>query len=207
MTDMTRVDMARFHQRYDLKQRLLFAAALSASLVLSAVIFAHKALATEAPRASPFLQWFPILFSPLAIGAWWGAQEFIVRWRDGRPPMSADDAPNGVRIANAGFLFSLALTAVVLGAQAAGALAAFGYTVSDWIPRATLVAFGVALVCLGNVWPRMPTPRAQARKAATEMKVNRAWGWVMVLLGLGLVMQGLFLPLLYPTLRALHAHG
>ena len=39
------------------------------------------------------------------------------------------------------------------------------------------------------------------------MKVNRAWGWVMVLLGLGMVLQGLFQPLLYPTLRALHAHG
>ena len=207
MTDMTRADLARFHQRYDLKQRLLFAAALSASLVLAAVLFAHNLLATEAPRASAFVRWFPILFSPLAIGAWWGAQEFIVRWRDGRPPMSADDAPNGVRIAKAGFLFSLALTAVVLGAQAVGALAAFGYTVSDWIPRATAVAFGVALVCLGNVWPRMPTPRTQARKAAAEMKINRTWGWVMVLLGLGMVLQGLLLPLLYPVLRALHAHG
>ena len=160
MTDMTPADMARFHQRYDLKQRLLYAAALSASLVLSAVIFTHNLLGAEASRAAPLLQWFPILFFPLAIGAWWGAQEFIVRWRNGSPPMSADDAPNGIRIANAGFLYSLALIAVLLGVQAAGALAIFGYVVSDWIPRATMVAFGVALVCLGNVWPRMPTPRA-----------------------------------------------
>ncbi len=198
MTDMTSADMARFHQRYDLKQRLLYAAALSASLVLSAVFFADDALATEAAHASPFAQWFPIVFFPLVIGAWWGAQEFIVRWRDGRPPMSADDAPNGVRIANAGFLFSLALMACLLGAQAVGALAMFGYVVADWIPRATLAVFGVALACLGNLWPRMPTPRSQARKAAAEMKINRIWGWVMVLLGLGMVALGLFLPMLYP---------
>ena len=41
MTHMTSTDLARFYQRYDLRQRLLYAAALSASLVLSAVNVAH----------------------------------------------------------------------------------------------------------------------------------------------------------------------
>ena len=201
MTDMTQAGMVRFHQRYDLKQRLLYAASLSASLVLSAVMLAHGTLTGGG------LQWFTIAFFPLFIGAWWVAQEFIVRWRDGRLPMSEDDAPNGVRIANAGFLFSVALMACLLGGQTVATLATFGYAVTDWVPRATMVACGVALICLGNVWPRLPTPRARAARAAKEMKINRLWGWVMVLQGLGLVLLGPFLPLAYPVLRSLLRHG
>ena len=196
MTHMTSTDLARFYQRYDLRQRLLYAAALSASLVLSAVDVAHGTITAADGAAAPAIRWFAVGFFPLAIAAWWGAQEFIVRWRDRRPPMSEDDVPNGLRIANAGFLFSVAFEVVLLAIQAIATLAGFGVAVSDWIPRATLAVFGVALVCLGNLWPRMPTHRVPGRKAANEMKTNRVWGWLMVLMGAGAVMLGLCLPLL-----------
>jgi len=207
MTDTTSADLARFYRRYDLKQRLLFAAALSASLVLSAINVMHGPLMPEGSGAVAAIRWFPIVFFPLFIAAWWGAQEFIMRWRDRRPAMSADDAPNGLRIANAGFLFSVTWTAVMLGSQAIATLASFGYAVADWIPRVTIAAFGVALICLGNVWPRMPLRRVPGRKTAKAMKINRAWGWLMVLMGVGLVLQGLGLPLLVPLARAVGGRG
>jgi hypothetical protein len=121
--------------------------------------------------------------------------------------MSADDVPNGLRIANAGFVFSLTWTAAMLGSQAIATLAAFGYSLGDLVPRATTVAFGVALICLGNVWPRLPTSRVPERKAAKSMRINRVWGWVMVIMGLAMVLQAPFSPLLYPLVRALHSHG
>ena len=203
MTDATSIDLTRFYRRYDSKQRLLFAAALSASLVLSAVNVLHGEPVTAGGAAAGAVRWFPIVFFPLFIAAWWGAQELIVRWRDGRPPMSPDDVPNGLRIANAGFLFSVAWTVVMLGAQAVGTLAVFGYAVGDWVPRVAMAAFGVALICLGNVWPRLPTPRVAGQKAAKAMKINRVWGWLMVLMGVGAVV----LPFLDPVMRALQGHG
>ncbi len=57
---------------------------------------------------------------------------------------------------------------------------------------------GAVTIYLGNLWPRMPTPRAPERKAATTMKVNRFSGWLMVIIGV----LGLFLPLLHPHLGA-----
>src|SRR5215472_4700215 len=128
MTDMISTDMARFHERYDQRQRLLFAAALSASLVLSAVNFTHTSGAPGA-KAAPLLWGFGIVFPPLFVVAWWTAMELIARWRDRRPPLtSTDDARNGVRLANAGFAYSVALMAAMIGSQAIVALAAAGYS-------------------------------------------------------------------------------
>jgi hypothetical protein len=199
MTDATSTDMAGFYRRYDARHRLMFVAALSASLVLCAVNLAHGpfAIGGGGTKAVPLAWAFAILFPPLAIAAWWGAQEFIMRWRDRRPAMSADEAPNGRRIANAGFLFSVALVACVLGSQAVVTFAALGYVVGDWILRATWLGMGVAMICLGNVWPRLPMRRAPAQKAAAEMKINRVWGWIMVILGLGAVLSGLLPPLFH----------
>jgi hypothetical protein len=64
-----------------------------------------------------------------------------------------------------------------------------------------MVTEGAVTIYLGNLWPRMPTPRAQGRKAAIMMKANRISGWVMVIFGLLVVLLGLFLPLLHPGHR------
>ncbi len=198
MADTTSTDLAPFHKRYDQRQRLMFVAALSASVVLSAVNAMH---ANEAPgaRAAPLLWASGIVFGPLFIAAWWGVTELIARWRDRRPPpASADDARNGVRIANAGFAYNAALIAAVIGSQVIVALSAAGYAGGAWIGRATLVAVGAALICLGNVWPRFPTPRAPGQAAARAMRINRLWGWLMVIMGLLSVLSGLFLPPHHP---------
>ena len=198
MTDTTRAELAPFFERYDRRNRLLFVAAIPASLALSAVILTHGAPTTR-------LLWLPIVTPPLFIVAWWGVMELIARWRDGMPPpASADDARDGRRIANAGFAYNVALTAAAIGAQAIVALAGLGYSGGEWIGRATGVAVGAALICLGNVWPRLRTRRGPAQKAASEMKINRLWGWLMVIMGL---LSGLFPSLFHPLVAALRAHG
>lgn len=181
MTDTTSTDMAPFFERYDHRQRLVFVAALSASLVLSAVIVAHGVLTNGAIRPKPVAAMWGvgILFPPLFLIAWWSFTEHTARARrkssqpDGRHPASMDDARNGVRIANAGFVFNIGVTGTVVVAQAAMALLAFGYPTGDLIPRATTVAVGAATIYLGNLWPRMPAPRGPDQKAAKRMKANR----------------------------------
>ena len=215
MTDMTLADMAPFFVRYDHRNRLVSVAAISASLVLSAVIFAHGPRATGATSATPSAAgWeFAIVFTPLLILAWWGFTELMARRRrreaapDGRHPAGADDARNGMRVANGGFVFRLGLNAALVAQQAFWVLVTFGYPAGGWIPRATTVAVGAVTIYLGNLWPRMPTPRAPEHTAAKVMKINRLSGWVMVIVGTLAVLLGLFMPQLYPLVRALHRHG
>jgi len=205
MTDSTLTDMAPFLERCDHRNRLVSVAALSASLVLSAVNVLHGMLTTGGTsRTPPAMLWvFGIVFTPLVIVSWWCFTELMARRGrasspDGRRPALADDARNAVRVANAGFVFHLGLNAAVVAQQAFWGLATFGYPVGDLIPRATTVAVGAATIYLGNLWPRFPTPRAPERKAAARMKVNRFSGWLMVIIGVLVVLLGLFLPLLYP---------
>jgi hypothetical protein len=206
MTDTTLTDMAPFFERHEHRSRLVSVAAISASLVLSAVIFAHGVRATGAASATPAsMTWaFGVVFTPVVTIAWWGFTEWMARRRrkgasaDGGYPAGMDDARNGVRVANAGFLFHIGLNGAVLAQQAFWALVTFGYPVGDLIPRATTVAVGAATIYLGNLWPRLPTARAPEPVAAKLMKVNRFCGWLMVTTGLLVVLLGLFLPLLYP---------
>jgi hypothetical protein len=199
MTDATSTGMARFHERYDRRQRVLFVGAIGASLMLSAVILTHGVDTTGAPGAVVGLKWFPIVAPPLFIVLWWGVMELIARWRDGLPlATSADDARDGRRIANAGFAYNVALTGAAIGVQAIVALKAFGYPGGEWILRATGLGVGVALICLGNVWPRLRTRRAPAQSSAGEMKVNRLWGWLMAAMGLLTVLWVLFASLFLP---------
>ena len=206
MTDTSFTDMAPFFERYDRRNRLVFTAAVSASLVMSTVILAHGPPAGEGsgPR-DPLVQWwFAILFTPAFLAGWWTFGELIALGRrkaalpDGRQPAGADDARNGVRIANAGFASNLVLTATVVIGQALWMPFIFGHRVSagEWIARATMVAVGAATLYLGNLWPRMPVPRAPERTAAIRMKANRISGWIMVIVGLGVALLGLFLPVL-----------
>jgi hypothetical protein len=211
MTDTTSIDLGPFFERYDLRNRLVFVAAIAASLALSAVIFLHGVLMPGAPRAIPAVVWgLGVVFPPVFIVGWWIFGELLALGRrrtslpDGRLPASADDASNGVRIANGGFAFNLVVTATVIAQQALMALFVLGYPpVGDLILRATTVTLGVVTIYLGNLWPRMPTPRAPERKAVVRMKVNRFSGWLMVTVGLLVVLLGLFLPLLYPLVRLL----
>jgi hypothetical protein len=150
-----------------------------------------------------------IVFPPVFIVGWQIFAELMVLARrkvsqpDGRLPAGADDARNGVRVANGGFVFNVGVTASVIVQQALIALLAFGYTTGDLVPRATAVVVGAVTIYLGNLWPRMPTPRGPEQSAVVRMKANRLWGWVMVSGGLLIVLMGLFAPLLYPLFREL----
>jgi hypothetical protein len=208
MTDTSLTDLAPFFERYDRRNRFVFVATFSASLMLGAVV-ATRLLTTGWAGSTPaVMMWvFGTGFTPLMLCVWWSFGEIMARGRrrtlqaDGRHPAGPDDARNGVRVANAGFVYSLGVSAAVLAQQAFWALIAFGYPVGDLIPRVTTMAIGAVTIYLGNLWPRMPISRAPGERAAMRMKANRVIGWVMVVIGLLVVLLGLFLPLLYPWMR------
>jgi hypothetical protein len=209
--DLGPIDLAPFFERYDRKNRLVFVAAISASLTMSAVMFAHgpPAAGWIHPQAAETARWFGILFAPVFLAGWYvfGALMAHGRRKSRSPvgplPTSEDDARNGVRVANAGFVWNLILTATMIVQQALWLPFVFGYRVAAGvlIARAIMLTVGAATIYLGNLWPRMPAPRAPGRTAAIRMKVNRISGWVMVVFGLLVILLGLFLPLLVPGLR------
>ena len=219
MTDMssTELDLANrgltdlgpFFARYDRRNRLVLGAAFVASLVLSAII-ATRLLDTGGAglKGLPVVWVMGVAFAPLFIAGWWTFGELIASGRrkaqpqDGSHPAGADDARNGVRIANAGFVFNLALIANAIVGQMLMATLVFGYPLPGvLITRAIMVMVGGATIYLGNLWPRLPTPRAPEREAALQMKVNRVCGWAVVTFGLLVVLLGLFLPQIFPHLR------
>jgi hypothetical protein len=204
--DMGPIDLAPFFERYDRRNRLVFVAAISASLVMTAVISAHgpPAPGWMSAKAAATAWWFGILFAPVFLVGWYGFGELMALGRrKGRPPAGPlptgpDDVRNGVRLANAGFACNVVLTATVLVQQALWVSFVLGYRVSagEWIARGIMLAVGAATIYLGNLWPRMPVPRARDRTAAIRMKANRISGWIMVIVGLLIVLLGLFLPLI-----------
>ena len=203
--DLGPTDMAPFFQRYEQRYRLVLVAALAASLVMSAFVLAHGPLGAGSapPKVAATAWWFGLLFGPVVIVGWWTFGELMALGRrktrlpDGRQPAGADDARNGVSVAKAGFAFTLALIATVVTQQALMVTFLFGYRISagEWIARATMILVGAVTIYLGNVYPRVPVPRAPERKAAIRMKANRVSGWMMVISGLLVVLLGLFLPL------------
>jgi hypothetical protein len=202
-------DLSPFFRRYDRRNRIVLGAALGAGLVLSAVV-ATRLLTTGAPvpRLAPPAWIMGVVFPPLLIAGWWTFGELIALGRrkhnqpDGSHPAGADDARNGVRLANAGFAFNLVLLAATITGQVLMVLMVLGIHIrGDLIARAIMVVEGGVTIYLGNLWPRMPTPRVPERKAAATMKANRVSGWVMVVFGLLMILLGLFLPLLVPGLR------
>ncbi len=209
MTDTTSIDAAAFFDRYDRKTWRLMVTAISITAVLAAVIAIR--LLTAGTRAKPIgAMWglgvvFPLC---LAVG-WWVFTDFLTRRRFSAPdtglPMNADDARNGMRIANAGFAFNVVLMVVVIAQQAFMGLLIFGYAVAPPIgysfPRITMVAVGAVTIYLGNLWPRMPIARAPEAKPALRMKANRYAGWFMVIVGLLVLLWGLFAPHTPPPTR------
>jgi hypothetical protein len=202
--DLGQTDLAPFFQRYDHRYRLVLVAALSASLVMSVMVLAHGPPVWAPPKVASTSYWFALLFSPALIVGWWTFGELMALGRrkailpDGRQPAGALDARNGVRIHKAGFAFTLALVATVVTQQALMSSFVLGYRISagELIARATMILVGAVTIYLGNVYPRMPVPRAPEQKAAVRMKANRVSGWVMVISGFAVVLLGLFLPLL-----------
>jgi hypothetical protein len=199
--------MAAFYQRYDRRMRQLMASAMSAGLLLSAVVATHLLDAGKADAKLAGMLWqFGVLFPPAFTAAWWLFTELMARGRrkasppDWRLPTGEDDARNAMRIANAGFLFTLALTATGFANQALMAALAFdqplGQPAGQWITRAIMVIVGAVTMYLGNVWPRMPILRAPEQKPAAQMRAHRLIGWSLVIFGLMIVLLGLFLPLL-----------
>ena len=209
LANRSQTDLGPFFRRYDRRNRFVLGAAAVASLILSAVI-ATRLLDTGGAslKGLPVVWAMGVAFAPLFIAGWWTFGELIA-WgrrkaqpRDGSHPAGADDARNGVRIANAGFVFNLALIANAIIGQALMATLVFGYAVPGvLITRAIMVMVGAATVYLGNLWPRLPTPRAPEREASVRMRVNRFCGWVVVTFGLLIILLGLFLPVLVPNLR------
>jgi hypothetical protein len=206
MTDASLIDLGPFFDRHDRRTRAVSLTAISASLVLAAVIFMRgpdTPLGADArfPEVVTTAIWVLGILFPLTFQiGWWLVTEHMARGRrrsapaGGGHPAGPDDARNGVRVANGGFAFHLVVTLAVLAVQGFMALLAFGYAAGDLVPRAVCVAVGAATIYLGNLWPRMPTARAPERSAAMRMRSNRIWGWVMVILGLLLVLLGLYLP-------------
>jgi hypothetical protein len=210
MTDTTLTDLGPFFDRHDRRTRLVSFTAIAASLVLSAVILTHGVdaagrIGSEPPLVVVTAVWVVGFVFPLCFHVgWWLFTEHMARGRrrtapaDGSHPAGAVDARDGVRVANGGFAFHLVVTVAVLAEQAFMALLAFGYMAGDLMPRAICVAVGAVTIYLGNLWPRMPTPRVPEKAAAIRMRANRIYGWVMVACGLLLVMLGVFLPLIHP---------
>lgn len=207
MSYSTMIDQNAFFARYDRKMRLLLAAALCAGLVMSFVI-AGQALATSGGDAKLVSNvWrFGILFPPLLTIIWWAFTEIMAHGRRKASPMrpvtSEVDAHNAIRIANAGLVFTIALTVVGVVGQVTTALLVFGhplaYAQSIWSARLTMLTVGMVTIYLGNVWPRMPVSRAPEKRSARQMKVARLTGWFMVIFGSGIVLLGLFLPYIAP---------
>ncbi len=202
MTATLSPDMIVFYRRYDRKLRRLMAAALGASLLLSAIMASRLLTAGGLDSIASASVWrFAIGFTPLFTAAWWIFTELMALGRrratvpDWRLPTTPVDSRNARRIANAGFVFTLGLMATQIANQALTALLVFGhpigYPAGEWVARATMVIVGGVTIYLGNVWPRMPTPRAPELKPAFQMKAHRLIGWFMVLFGLGIVLFGL----------------
>jgi hypothetical protein len=207
MSDTILAGLDSFYERYDRRVRRLMAGALCVSLLLSTAIAASAVGSQGAdPKLASVLWRFGVIFPPSFTALWWIFTELMARGRrkatrpDWRLPETADDARNGMRIANAGFVFTLGLTATIVANQALMALPAFGHPLGQ--PLATLagrvimVIVGAVTMYLGNVWPRMPALRAPDQRPHTQMKANRLIGWFMVLLGASFVLLGLFLPTL-----------
>lgn len=207
--DMGLTDMAPFFARYDQRTRLLFVAVLSATLVMSAVIATHVLTNGVAnPRLVGPVWALGIAIPPLFTAGWWTFAELMAHGRrktmrsDGRLPASEVDARNGMRIANAGFAYNIAVTVTVFLGQVFMALLVFGYPpVGTWPSRIIMIVTGAVTIYLGNLWPRMPVARTPDRKGAVRMKANRFSGWLMVTCGLLIILLGLFLPLVIPLHR------
>jgi hypothetical protein len=204
MTDTSLIDLGPFFERYDRRNQRLMVVALCASLMLATAIATHL-LATGAPglKGVRVIWGTGVVFTPLFIAGWWtfGGLMALRRRRaaplDGSHPAGAVDAGNGMRIANAGFAFNLALMAAMLAGQVVMALVVFGFghqIRGDLIARAIMLTVGVATIYLGNLWPRMPVSRAPEQKAAATMKANRYAGWFMVAVGLLVFLWGVFVP-------------
>lgn len=202
-------DMRPFFARHDRNTRLLMAASLCITLLLAALI-ATRLTAVPLPRLKGV--WEMGVFFPPTVAIGWGIfTEYMMRSkkhrivRDEAPLMNADDARNGMRIANAGFAFTAVLMAVVIIQQLLMTSLAFriymGPLVGFSIARVTTIAVGLVTIYLGNLWPRMPVSRAPERKAAATMKANRGAGWFMVIVGVLVVLWGLFMPYIAPKIR------
>lgn len=210
MTDTTFTDLGPFFRRYDRRQRLLFGGALCASLVLSAIIATHVIdTGWTAPRSVVRVVWgLGVVLCPLFVIGWWTFAELMAWGRrkaasaDGSHRAGPDDARNGMRIANAGFAYNIAVLGTWIAGQVFIALLVFRAPPVGLLPSRILMwVVGAVTIYLGNLWPRMPTARTPDRSGAIRMKANRVSGWIMVISGLVIVLLGLFLPLLHPGLR------
>lgn len=202
MNDTTLTDMTPFLQRHDYSSRRVFFALVSASLAASAVILLYGLRVKGSAEALGKL-WFPIVAYPVFLAVFWTGTALWSRTRPkppgGRYLMTEDDARNIARVAHAGMVFVVGLGMLMIVSQIGIALNFFdglntAFGTSDWSRRAVLVALGALAIYFGNMWPRMPTPRAAHAKPATQTRYKRLGGWFAVVTGLLLALPALFLP-------------
>jgi hypothetical protein len=203
MNDMALTDMTSFLERHDHWSRRVRLAMISASFAVSAILLVYG-MRTLGSLAALGKLWFPIVAYPLFTAAFWTGIALWARTRP-KPPggrflMNADDARNVARVANVGFIFVLGLAAVTIASQVgtaleiSGTLKSLGAT-GEWVGRTILVALGALSIYFGNAWPRMPTPRAGDQKPATQTRYKRLGGWWCVIVGLGMALPALLLPI------------
>jgi hypothetical protein len=207
--DLGLTDLGPFFERYDRRNTRVMAMGLVASLILSTAIATRLLTATPPGLKGIGVIWGSgVVFTPLFLAAWWifGGLMALRRRKaaplDGSHPAGPDDARNGVRIANAGFVFNIALIVAMLAGQVLMALLVFGFgqqVRGDWIARGITLTVGFATIYLGNLWPRMPVSRAPEQKAAAKMKANRYAGWFMVIVGVLVTLWGVIMPITPPS--------
>lgn len=203
MSDMTLTDMNPFFERHERRSRRVLVALVCTSLAVAAGIFAYGMLTIGAPGTLLARLWGSILFYPVfGIVVW--ACTALVRRRgvapNVRPPMSADDARNAARVANAGFMYVLCAGVIMIATQAAVALGYFGVLPpliksGVLITRTSVVATALIMMYFGNAWSRRPIARTPPQRAAALMKFNRRIAWLIVLYGLLLALAALVLPI------------
>jgi len=203
-TTLPMTDMGPFMRRHDLRSRRIFIALLTASLLFSGGTFLYGVRTLGSPAALPGPLWFAMLFYPFPIAILMVGRLAMSRRRrlqaDASLPMDPIDARSTVRVANAGAVYAVGLSAIMLLSQIASVLKVFHAQplldgVGEWFTwRAVPVVTGILLAWFGNAWPLVPTPRGSHPAVAVIKNFNRYLGWILVLHGLLFMVAGMLLP-------------
>jgi len=197
-------DMGAFMRRHDLRSRRIFVALLAASVLVAGGAFLYGVSVFGSPGALPRSLWFAMLFYPIPIivlmlGGWVMARQRRMQ-PDGSLPMNPVDARGTARVANAGVVYSVGLSLIMLVTQIVSVLKVFQVPtalndVGSWVTwRAVPVVTGILLAWFGNAWPLLPSPRSADHKSAAMRRFNRSLGWIFVLHGLMFMIGGSLLP-------------
>jgi hypothetical protein len=203
-TTLPMIDIGPFMRRHDRLSRSFFIVLLTASLLVSVAACWYGLRVLGSARAFPAPLWFAMLFYPFPI-----AFLMVVGWvtsrkrrmqPDGSLRMHPVDARATMRVARAGAVYSIGLSAIMLASQVASLQKVFQApsllnVLGAWFTwRAVPVATGILLIWFGNAWPLTPTSRGTDHRSVTQKRFNRTLGWIFVLHGVLFVLGGVILP-------------